>query len=120
MKSPEAPKYILETERAVLQAMCTVTPDRAVWDDGMRLLRSYRFRNVIHQVIFDALCEMNTDKPNIIREQLLVRLMRKGFPDVDVSVFLGQHSLPAEAVGALIRSLCATASDTKGPESSLP
>lgn len=120
MESTKAPKYIVETERAVLQAMCTVTPNRAVWDEGMRLLRSYRFRDVIHQVVFDALCEMNTHKPDIIREQLLVRLMRKGFPDVDVSLFLGQPNLPAKDVEPLIRALCATASHRKDPESSLP
>ena len=52
---------ILATEAKVLQAMCAGTPEGTVWDQGMLLLGAYPFQDVIHQLIFDTLQEINTD-----------------------------------------------------------
>jgi len=99
--------------------MCTGTRQRTVWDDGMLILASYPFRNVIHQIIFDTLREINTDRPDIIRKQLPVRLIRKGFPAVDVSIFLAPHNLPAKAAVELMRALRVSAAGEERPDSTL-
>lgn len=98
--SEETPQEeVLAAEQRVLQAMCTGTPQGTVWDKGMLLLGPYPFQDVIHQLIFDTLQEINTDLPQIIRQQLAVRLTKKGFPAVDTEKFLTAHTLNgAEAI----------------------
>ncbi|MBI4466354.1 MAG: hypothetical protein HY656_02850 [Acidobacteria bacterium] len=96
---------ILAVEVKVLQAMCTGTPEGTVWDKGMLLLGAYPFQDVVHQLIFDVLQEINTDLPVIIRKQLPARLTRKGFPAVDTEKFLGAHSLAAPEAVELMKKL---------------
>lgn len=96
---------ILATEVKVLQAMCTGTPQGTVWDQGMLLLGTYPFQDVIHQLIFDVLQEINTDLPEIIRKQLPTRLTKKGFPAVAMEKFLGPHTLTAPRAVELMKKL---------------
>lgn len=88
---------ILADEREVLRAICLcrhtdLTPRREV--QFCRLAR-YRFRDAIHQVIFDTLCELfallaadSKTWQQTVREQLARRLTLKGVPDVDLEPFL--------------------------------
>ena len=115
----ESREDILRAERAVLQAMCTGTPERTIWDNGMLILGSYPFRDIIHQLIFDTLREINTDMPDIIQKQLPVRLIRKSFPAVDVSIFLAPHDLRANAVVELMRALRVSAPGEERPDSTV-
>lgn len=96
---------ILATEVKVLQAMCAGTLEGTVWDQGMLLLGAYPFQDVIHQLIFDTLQEINTDLPAIIRQQLAARLTRKGFPAVDTEKFLAAPGLAREEAVALMKQL---------------
>lgn len=96
---------ILAAELQVLQAMCTGTPQGTVWERGMLLLGTYPFQDVVHQLIFDVLQEINTDLPDIIRQQLPGRLTRRGFPAVDRQKFLGPHPLSGAEAVALMRKL---------------
>lgn len=82
--------------------MCTGTPEGTVWDKGMILLDRYPFQDVVHQLIFETLQEINTDLPDIIRQQLPARLTRKGFPSVEFEAFLAPHALTeSDAVGRM-------------------
>lgn len=103
-ESPPPPE-ILATELKVLQAMCTGTPEGTVWDKGMLLLGTYPFRDLVHQLIFDVLQEINTDLPEIICKQLPARLTKKGFPAVDWGKFLAPHSLTSPEAAELMRKL---------------
>src|SRR3972149_4507415 len=101
---------ILATEVKVLQAMCAGTLEGTVWDQGMLLLGPYPFQDVIHQLIFDTLQEINTDLPAIIRQQLAARLTpprlpRKAFPAVDTEKFLAAPGLAREEAVALMKQL---------------
>lgn len=96
---------ILATERAVLRAMCTGTPEGTVWDKGMLLLGTYPFRDSLHQLIFTILQEINTDLSEIIRKQLPARLTRKGFPAVNHEDFFAAHGLSAAEAVERMREL---------------
>lgn len=105
MASEPSREDILACELRVLQAMCTGTAEGTVWDQGMLLLDGYPFRDVIHQLIFDTLRDINTDLPHIIRQQLTPRLTKKGFPAVDIEKFFAPHSLARAEALAWMRKL---------------
>lgn len=96
---------ILAAEVCVLQAMCTGTAEETVREEAMRMLGSYAFRDLVHQLIFDTLRELDTDRPDIIRQQLALRLTRKGFPAVDTEKFFAPHNLSREEVLGGMRKL---------------
>ena len=96
---------ILAAEVRVLQAMCAGTPEGTVWDQGMLLLGSYPFQDVVHQLVFDTLQEINTDLPDIIRQQLAARLTRKGFPAVETEKFLAGTGVSGPEAVALMKKL---------------
>lgn len=98
-------KKVAAVELLVLQAMCQGAAERTVWDDGMIILGTYPFHDVIHQLIFDTLREINTDLPKIIRQQLPARVLAKGFPALDVERFFEPHPLNATQAVALMRQL---------------
>jgi hypothetical protein len=97
MDPAQARRTILEGEFLVLQAMCQGGRDGRVWTEGMRLLEAYRFRDPLHQLVFDTLRELNTDEPAVIRQLLPQRLTAKGFPDVDLDPFFFPSALTTEA-----------------------
>src|SRR2546425_6436722 len=95
----------LEVERTVLRAMCVGALGRTVWREGVDLLADYRFADNVHQLIFEAMREIQTDDPQIIRELLPARLNNKGFPDLDLETYFQPHNFPANQTIALIRAL---------------
>lgn len=97
---------VLAAEVRVLQAMCTGTREGSVWKEAISRLARYRFRELVHQLIFEALRELNTDDPDVIRHELPVRLIWKGFPAVDTEKFLAPHNLSREEVVGSIEKLC--------------
>ncbi len=105
MDEPEGQKDILEAECSILRALCQGTPQGSVWNEGIRMLEDYRFQSHDHQLVFDALREIGTDAPQIIREQLAARLTRKGFPDLDLEIYFQPHHLTAAQVVSLMRSV---------------
>jgi hypothetical protein len=97
--------HILKVERRVLQALCQGTPQGSVRARARELLLSYRWREPLHQVVFEVVLGIPTEAPEVIREQLPARLTRKGFPDVDIGDFFEPHGLSKEKAGRLIRQL---------------
>jgi hypothetical protein len=91
--------------------MCQVTPGGAVWDTGMRILASYPFQDSVRQLIFDTLREIPSSAPKPIREELLRRMVNKGFPDIDLDPYFQPHHLDAAEVLALMQAVCAGASN---------
>ena len=108
--TPEARRRILlETELAVLRAMCQGARDGRVWAKGISLLVNYPFLDPHHQIVFDTLRELPSDDPEKIRLVLAAWLTRKGFPDVDVDSYFQPHGLTAAAAVSMMHALLASA-----------
>jgi hypothetical protein len=60
---------------------------------------------VIHQLVFDALREIGTDRPDLVRQELPARLTQKGFPEVDFEEFLTPSGLGSAQALALVKKL---------------
>ena len=89
--------------------MCQGAADGRVKARGVELLADYRFRDAIHQVVFDALGKLSTDAPATIRALLPERLTRQGFPEVDLDAYFQPHGLIVAAAVSLMRELLAEA-----------
>ncbi len=92
-------------ERRVLQALCQGVGGVTLLAEGARILHGYRFRDPLHQILFEALGEIGPAAPALVRELLAARLIRKGFPDVDLDPFFEPHGLTADAAMALMKRL---------------
>ncbi len=100
---------LIAAERDVLRAMCQGTEGGPVWDDGLRHLSSYRFRDATHQVVFDVLRRIGSGHPEIVRQHLPRRLALAGFPDLDAQVFFEPHGLDHRQATELIQWLVGAA-----------
>jgi len=97
--------HILKDERRVLRALCQGTPQGSVRATARDILRAYRWREPLHQVVFEVVLGIPTEAPEVVRTQLPARLTRKGFPDVDIEDFFMPHGLSKEEAERLIREL---------------
>lgn len=109
MEKTEDRRSVIDAEREILRAMCLGTPERTIRAEAIDLLANYPFADSAHQLLFDALREIRTDVPRLIREQLPAHLSNKGFPDMDVETFFEPHKLTATQAIALMRFLCGAA-----------
>jgi len=99
------PSHIVETERRVLRALCQGTPQGAVRATARDVLQAYRWREPVHQVVFDVVLNIPTDLAELVRSQLPARLTRRGFPDVDIDDFFKPHQLSKGEAERLMREL---------------
>ncbi len=111
MPAKDDDQSVIDSERQVLRAVCQGALDSRA---KLNTLRSYRWRESVHQVIFDFLIGMPGANAELMREQLPAHLTRRGFPDFDLSWF--RTKIPAEEdVGMLIQRLRATAKRFEDP-----
>lgn len=96
---------IVELERRVLQVLCGGHADRSVRHTAKRLLTNYRWREPVHEVIFEALLSIPSDDPVFIRDQLPARMTRKGFPDVAWEEIFKPHALSKDQAEGLMMQL---------------
>lgn len=96
---------IIQTERRVLQALCGGTPQGSVREAAGLILKDYRWREPLHQAMFNILVSLQTDIPEVIRDHLPARLTRWGYPDVATDVFFQPHSLSKEEAEHLMCQL---------------
>jgi len=104
-RNPEASDR-LKDERRVLRTLCQGTPQGSVRASARDLLRTYRWREPLHHVIFEVILSIPTEVPEVIRTQLPARLTRRGFPDVDIEDLFKPHGLSKEEAERLVRRLC--------------
>ena len=71
-------------ERRLLAVLCQESLNAQVRDQVLRRLKEHRFATPEHEVIFGTLAKLPAGKPESIREALVARLMRQGFPDLDL------------------------------------
>lgn len=101
----ERHNIILESELYVLRAMCQGTQQRPVLEDGLNILSNYPFIDQTHQLIYDALRELNTVVPEILQNVLPRRLAKKGFPDLDIQPFFKPHTLAADVAVSMMEGV---------------
>jgi hypothetical protein len=88
----------IQTELLILRAMCQGTPQGSVRTTALHILKDYRWREPVHQVMFQCLARLPGENPELLRNELPACLTRKGFPDVDWDTFFAPHSpTPQEA-----------------------
>lgn len=80
-------------ERRILQALCQ--HDRNALESAARFIAEYRWREPIHQIIFNCLRGLSHGGPLTRRERLAECATRKGFPDVDWEAFFPPHPISA-------------------------
>ncbi|HEY6291779.1 MAG TPA: hypothetical protein VI455_09505, partial [Terriglobia bacterium] len=73
----------MEIERRVLAALCRGTEEGPVRESARQLLADYRWREPVHQIVFEIVVRFPSTSTGALREQLPARLTRRGFPDFD-------------------------------------
>lgn len=76
-----------------------------MWQSAIELLSDYRFRDPLHQLVFDTLRAIRGAAPSDLRALLLQRLTLNGFPDVDVEPFFHLHAMSDDLAIAVIHRL---------------
>lgn len=93
---------ILPLELGVLRALCQGGVDRGT---AQALLASYRWRDQVHQVIY----QIATAKPGlsseVLRQQLPARLTNAGFPDFPWEEFLRPQDVSKDEAERMLREL---------------
>jgi hypothetical protein len=92
-------------ERQALRFLCQGSGAGDLNHQVRMALRSYRWQDPLHQVIFQILCDLPAESPALIREQLPARLTRHGFPDVAWEAFFEPPGLAQKEVERLVRYL---------------
>jgi hypothetical protein len=103
--------FVIDNERQVLRALCQgALASRA----SLLTLRSYRWRESLHHVIFEFLINMPGANAELWRERLPAYLTRRGVPDFDLS-WLQPNAAAEEDVERLIQRLTVTANNSPPP-----
>ena len=79
LSSARLERAVIETELAVLRALCQGADGEPLWNDAMALLARYRFRNPVYQVVFDALRRIRSPHAQTLRQQLQRELVMARF-----------------------------------------
>ncbi|HLY59562.1 MAG TPA: hypothetical protein VKV95_02235 [Terriglobia bacterium] len=93
----------IDQERRVLRAFCK--GDRKVLDAAAQLLAQYKWREPVHQIIFNCLTGFPAGGPLTLRERLAACATRKGFPDVDWEEFFPPIPISDLESNELLRQL---------------
>ena len=108
-------------EARLLQMICQAglgnAPDglsRELREEALTRLRSYPFRTVAHQVLFDCLWQMPRHRPDLVRDLLPARLVQAGFPDFDLAPFFEPHGLTETEARELLGKLAGDVHPAEG------
>jgi hypothetical protein len=101
--TPEA--ALSDLERRVLRALCSKTAESQGRDSARRGLANYRWREPVHQAVFDVILSFPSASNQALREQLPGRLTRRGFPDFDFESLFARLEPESGELGQLIAKL---------------
>lgn len=99
----------LVLEKIVLRLLCAGTPEGAVRDALIPMIRDYAWRSTLHHAIFDAVRAAPSSDPRILCQLLPAKLTRMGFPDVDWDEIFSQPSTSRDEAIAIVQKLLAGA-----------
>jgi hypothetical protein len=97
-------KKRIAIERLVLTALCQLVGN-AARESAFRQLENYEWREPDHRIIFEALLEIATHRPEVIREQLPTILTRRGFPDIEWQKLFKRMTLSSARLESWVRVL---------------
>ncbi len=93
---------ILPLERQALRAICQGGVDR---QEAQALLARYRWRDQVHQAVFQIVASTPALSPELLRQQLPARLTNAGFPDFPWEEFFQPQGVSREEAERLLREL---------------
>jgi hypothetical protein len=105
MRTTSTAKEILSAEKLILRALCRGALPDSAFHTALTILTAYRWHDKEHRIIFESLALLRSSDPEIIRANLAATATRRGFPDLDVEIYLARGALPNQDWLALIRSL---------------
>jgi hypothetical protein len=109
----EASQGQLARERAVLRGLCNGTLAGAARAQAMQQLSAECFEDPLHREVFAALKEIPRSEPAILREHLPLRLLNRGFVDVELDEFFATPGAGGEQLARWIAELAARAAGRK-------
>ena len=95
----------LDAERRVLQVLCQGTPQGPLRDLARTSLRAYRWRDPVHQAIFEIFLSLPADATAALPDLLPARLTRRGFPDFSIEDLFQPHGVSRAEAERLIELL---------------
>jgi hypothetical protein len=105
MASQPAELSQIEIEKLLLRAMCQPGVRDSIWKIASGPLKTYHWREPVHEALFGALRDLRARKPALLRELLPAALTRRGFPDVAWENFFDTATLSDEEARLLLRRL---------------
>ena len=94
-----------DLELIVLRALCQGKLGGAALESVRLMLGSYRWREPLHQALFEIILSIPRHRPEALRDLLPARLTRRGFPDFDFQDFFRLTALPSKRLRAAIQRL---------------
>ena len=94
-------------ERAILRGLCNGTLAGAGRARAMQQLSAECFDDPLHREVFAALKEIPRSEPEILREHLPLRMLHRGFVDVELGDFIAPPDATAEQLDVWIQELVA-------------
>ena len=103
----------IAAERQLLAALCQGSLDARTRETALRRLARHHFAEPEHEVIFQAIEKLPTEKPpnagrdatKDTREKLIAALMRRGFPDLDIEPFFSMAAPSGNEVSKLLEEI---------------
>ena len=104
MAAPDTEK-ILRQERQALRLLCSnlVRPSTRI--ELCKLLEPALFQDVLHRVAFEAIQTAGAIPAAQLRAALPARITNRGFPDFELSEFLGQDTASESEIEELFQSV---------------
>jgi hypothetical protein len=94
-----------ELERRVLEALCNDGAGKQEREIARRGLADYRWREPVHQAIFEIIISFPSLSSQALREQLPAQLTRRGFPDFDFESLFDHPEFAPNEFERLVRKL---------------
>jgi hypothetical protein len=88
---------LLRLEQELLQFLVAGRIGAEARQAILLFLHNYKFRSVEHQVLFDCLSNLAAYEPHQIQELLPARLVRAGFPDIELQSVSSANLTAAQA-----------------------
>jgi hypothetical protein len=106
------PNSIASLELAFLRALCASEDIRALFEEISPALRSLKWQDPDHAIVYDTLSKVPARDRRPLREQLPAIATRMGFPDMDWGNYFvaGAVEVPAREILEIARKLAAAAS----------
>ncbi len=105
MPSEIAGNKIHALERHVLRALCSGDIPPEIRAQSFEDLKSHRWSDPEHRVVFEALLRTPRSEEESLRERLPAQATRMGFPDVDWELYFTRNHELGAGVAARVHEL---------------